>query len=309
MQNNISIIIPVHNNLRHTSNCLNTLFGMLLANDLTERVHIIVIDDGSSDNTAEWIKEHYPQTIVLFGDGTLWWSGAINIGTTFALQKLNSEYVVWWNNDISPSSDYLVNLMQIIDSNGVYIGGSKIYYADEPNKIWSMGGIFNTRNGNKYMIGMNEIDRDQYNEAIQVDWLPGMGTFIHKSVFDKIGYVDNKNFPQYHGDSDFTFMANLAEYKIMVYPELKIWNDKSNSGLMHQNSTKLLIRSLTDIKSNYHILKDIRFYQRYATSIFAYQTIVHKYCYYIGGFIKWKFLNLIGLSKKESRLNSNIPLN
>ncbi len=282
---------------------------MLSDGGLTESVSIIVIDDGSTDGTFDWIKRHFPQTIVLNGDGTLWWSGGVNLGTRYAFQELDSEYILWWNNDISPSPDYLTKLIPIIVNKGAFIGGSKIYYADKPNKIWSMGGIFDTRNGRKYMIGMNETDSDHYNKAIQVDWLPGMGTFIHKSVFEKIGYVDDKNFPQYHGDSDFTFRAKLAGYIITVYPELKIWNDKSNSGLMHQNSTRQLIKTLHDIKSNYHILKDIQFYSRYATSIFAYQTILHKYCYYIGGFIKWKLLNLIGLSKKASPLNSNIPLN
>lgn len=306
MEQKISIIIPVYNGLHHTSNCLKSLFSMASSIEKPERVNIVVIDDGSSDGTSEWIKAHFPQTVLLEGNGSLWWSGAINLGSKYALNELQSDYVLWWNNDITPSPDYLKNLLNIIDNNQVYIGGSKIYYADVRNKIWSMGGVFDTKNGKKHMIGMDETDQDQYNKTIDVDWLPGMGTLIHRSVFERIGYVDNTNFPQYHGDSDFTFRAKLAKYIITVYPELKIWNDKSNSGLLHQNSTKQLIKTLHDVKSNYHISKDIRFYRRYATSIFAYQTIVYKYCYYIGGFIKWRLLNLFGLSKKESIQDSHI---
>ncbi len=306
MEHKISIIIPVHNSLNHTSNCLKGLFSILSTIDKPERVTIVVIDDGSTDGTSDWITTNYPQTVLLNGDGSLWWSGAVNKGTKYALNELNADFVLWWNNDITPSSDYLKNLLQIIDHNDIYIGGSKIYYADVQDKVWSMGGIFDTKNGRKFMIGMDEIDRGQYNEPLEVDWLPGMGTIIHKSVFEKTGYVDNTNFPQYHGDSDFTFRAKLAKYKITVFPELKIWNDKSNSGLLHQNSTRQLIKTLHDVKSNYHILKDIRFYRRYSTSLLAYKTLAYKYCYYIGGFIKWRLYGMMGLSKKESLKDSLI---
>lgn len=300
MTNYISILIPVYNNLKYTSTCLKELYEMISALKKHGSVNIIVSDDGSTDGTSEWISENYPQIILLKGNGNLWWSGGMNLAIDHAINKLNSDYVLWWNNDIRPAKDYLQNLIDIIENYNVKVGGSKIYYADQTDLIWSMGGIFNTDNGKKYMIGMNELDSSKYSEPIEVDWLPGMGTFIHKSVFNDIGFIDDKNFPQYHGDSDFTYRARLAGYIPIVFPSLKIWNDKSNSGLLHQDNYKTLIRSLNDIKSNYHIQKDIQFYKRYATSPMAYQTLIHKYGYYIGGFIKWKMLNLIGISKKRS---------
>jgi GT2 family glycosyltransferase len=236
---------------------------------------------------------------LLQGDGNLWWSGGINSGVRYAIKNLGCEYTLWWNNDIITENNYFNTLFEILDNDHVEIAGSKIYYADRPNVIWSMGGIFNTKTGEKYMIGMNEYDSDQQNLVKEVDWLPGMGTVIHKSVYEKIGYVDNESFPQYHGDSDFTFRAKLAGFKIIVYPNLKIWNDKSNSGLLHDNKYKTLVNSLKSIKSNYHVGKDIHFYKRHATSIFAYQTLAVKYCYYVGGFFKWKILNTLGLTKKK----------
>ncbi len=265
-----------------------------------DKIEVVVVDDGSKDGTSEWLKTSFPQVKVLQGDGSLWWSGGINLGITYAINELNTEYVLWWNNDITPAPDYLEQLLKILSQENIYIGGSKIYYAGKDSLLWSMGGKFDTRSGKKYMLGMNEPDTEKYDKVFDVDWLPGMGSFIHKSVFEKIGMVDNKMFPQYHGDSDFTFRAKLAGYSIKVYPQLKIWNDKTNSGLLHQDSYKQLIRTLNDVKSNYHIVKDIQFYRRFATSTYAYQTLAHKYCYYIGGFIKWKFLNLLGFTKKES---------
>lgn len=294
----IAVLIPVHNGIHFTSKCLKQLSGLLARPSFESiQVHVVVIDDGSNDGTWEYVTENHPDTTLLSGDGSLWWSGAINRGTSHALEKMNCEYVLWWNNDITAGSDYFVQLDSILTKDAPEIAGSKIYYAHDPTLVWSMGGIFNTRNGKKHMTGMNEKDSANFEIIHHADWLPGMGTIVHRSVIEKIGMLDEKNFPQYHGDSDFTFRARLAGYNIPVYPGLKIWNDKSNSGLLHRDNFRLLIRSLSDIKSNYHIGKDFRFYRKYATSILAYQTLIIKYCLYTGGFIKWKILNLMGIRK------------
>ena len=74
-------------------------------------------------------------------------------------------------------------------------------------------------------------DSELLNEKIECDWLPGMGTVTHKSVYEKIGMLDEIRFPQYHGDSDFTLRAKKRGYKIIVYPDLKIYNDNRNTGI------------------------------------------------------------------------------
>ena len=302
-QFNIAILIPVHNGIRFTSKCLKDLYA-IIDQDLYPgtKFNIIVIDDGSNDGTQEMIESEFPETILLKGDGNLWWSGGINEGMRYALSQLKCNYVIWWNNDISPAPDYFSNLINILNAESPEVAGSKIYYAHKPTQVWSMGGIFDSRSGRKYMSGMDKADSEELNNIFKADWLPGMGTILHHSVIEKIGMLDNLNFPQYHGDSDYTYRAHLAGYEIKVFPQLKIWNDKSNSGLWHNNSFKLLFKSLTDIKSNYHVGKDLLFYRTHATSLQAYQTLLIKYCLYVGGFTKWKVLNLIGIRKKDAPL-------
>jgi len=299
-----AILIPVHNRLSFTSKCLSNLFDIFTSmGELSSKFRIVVIDDGSDDGTKEWIINNYPKTVILEGDGKLWWSGGINKGIKYAFDELGCNYVLWWNNDILCASDYLSTLLTIIgQSNSNTIIGSKIFYANMPDKIWSMGGIFNTRSGLKYTIGTGEIDSEKFNQIIEVDWLPGMGTVIGKSVFEEIGFVNETDFPQYHGDSDFTFRAKLAGYNIKVFPQLRIWNDKSNSGLQHYNNLRMLFRSFYDVRSNYHLGKDFRFYRKYATSPFAFKPLFLKYSFYIGGFFKWRILSWIGI-EKENQFN------
>jgi GT2 family glycosyltransferase len=70
----IYIIIPVHNRKALTLACLENL----RTNGDLQKYQVIVVDDGSSDRTAEEVAENYPEVNILKGNGNLWWTGAIN---------------------------------------------------------------------------------------------------------------------------------------------------------------------------------------------------------------------------------------
>jgi GT2 family glycosyltransferase len=160
-----------------------------------------------------------------------------------------------------------------------------------------MGGLFDMKTGFKSLIGSAEPDSELYEKVTTCDWLPGMGTITHKSVYEKIGWLDEENFPQYHGDSDFTLRAKKAGYKVIVHPDLMIFNDTLHSGLRHDKSAKRLVQSLFSIKSNYNIKKDFLFYKKHTVSAKAYSVFLNKYFKYIGGFLKWKVLGLVGIKQ------------
>jgi GT2 family glycosyltransferase len=292
----VSIIIPVFNNIRFTKVCLGSLHELI--SGVTGTVfEIIVVDDGSRDGTADWIRSTYPSVHLLFGDGTLWWSGGINTGVTYALNELNTDYILWWNNDIKPAPDYFTQISKLINENDddVLIG-SKIFILGK-NLIWGMGGRFNPDNGIRYMFGGMQTDSDAFRQPLEVDWFPGMGTLIHRKVFESIGMLDSENFPQYHGDSDFTYRAKKAGFKLIAFPSLIIYNDNTNTGMIHGGSSRNLYRSLTSIKSNFNIRKELFFYRKHARSPLAYLYVMRNYFRYIGGFYKWKFLNAFGIKK------------
>ena len=299
MKNNqkISIIIPIYNGLEYTKKCLKFLYESINNSSIGSNISIIVVDDGSIDGSADWIKNNYSEVIILSGNGNLWWSGAVNLGTKYALNTLNSDYVLLWNNDIKPCTDYFKNLCEILEKNPKEtIICSKIFYLDKPDVIWSMGGIFNTKTGVHKMIGVNQIDNEKFSSRIAVDWNTGMGTLIPKIVFKKIGFFDERTFPQYHGDADFTLRAKKNGFKILAYPNLKIWNDISSTGIQKKDF-RSFIKSFYSIKSHNNIIKNIKFYHRHCTSYIAYCELFKKYFCFIGGFFKWKVLNLLGVKK------------
>lgn len=303
---NVAIVIPVHNSLEYTQECLEILRNQKKSRFFVQNeISIIISDDGSTDGTSEWINENFPEVIVLKGNGNLWWSGGMNLCIQFAIDKLSSEFILLWENDIIPINNYFNNLQTIMEKwDRKSIICSKVYYRIHPQIIFSAGGTFNPRNGSRSLIGRQEVDGPQYNKISEVDWFLGQGDLIHRSVFNKIGLFDEINFPQYYGDMDFALRAKNAGFHNIVYPNLQLLNDTQTTGISHiKNKTlKQFINSLLSIKSNTNLVKDLKFNKIHTTSILSYKFILKKYTIYTASFIKWKILGYFGIFRKSEDL-------
>lgn len=296
----IAILLPVFNNLDFTKTTLEELGGL---HDKVDGAifHIVLIDDGSTDGTSEWVKQNHPEVVLLHGDGNLWWSGAINMGAQYAIEELKVDYLLLWNNDVNVVGDYFKELVRIISDTAMpALLGSKIYVAEQPELVWSMGGYFNPKSGRYDMYGNFAKDLEEFGKIREVDWLTGMGTVVPVEVLEKIGYWNAKDFPQYHGDSDFTYRAKLAGYRVLVHPALGILNHVKNSGIDHEGSFRRLMMLLTDIRSKSNLKKYMKFYRLYARTLRAYWPVVWLYLQIFGGFLKWKILRIFGIKKKTN---------
>jgi len=300
---NVALIMPVHNGLVHLKRFLPAVENAInnASNDTEVRYSIIITDDGSTDGTSEWLKKNHPEIHIVKGNGDLWWSGGVTKGTKYAIENLKPDGILLWNNDILPHDSYFQRLSARIEKiNNNVILGSTICDLSVPDKIWSMGGIFNPRTGKKYMLGLDKKPPANAYKDIEADWLTGMGTYIPSNVFQTIGYWNAKDFPQYFGDADFTYRAKKQGFKLIVDPTLILYNDTENSGMLHQGSYKKLIESFFSIRSKYNIQKEIKFYRMYATSPLPCFYLFGKYFRYVGGFFKWKILNLLNIHKMQA---------
>jgi GT2 family glycosyltransferase len=106
--------------------------------------------------------------------------------------------------------------------------GSKIFYHSEPERIWFAGGKVNwLRNKGKH-IGLDEMDRGQYDQVREVGYLTGCALLVKREVVEKIGVLADDYF-LYYEDTDYSLRVQNAGYKTVYVPGSKIYHKISRS--------------------------------------------------------------------------------
>ncbi len=143
---------------------------------------------------------------------------------------MNSDYILLLNNDTVVDKEFLVEMLKVSESNNeIGIIGPKIYYYDEPNRIWFARGKISWKFCRGQNIGYNEIDTGQYDKIAEVEYVSGCAFLIKKEVIDKIGLLDSRFF-LYFEEIDWTLRASKLGYQSVFVPNGKIWHKVSKSG-------------------------------------------------------------------------------
>ena len=219
----VFIIILNWNGLKDTLECLESVFKLDYPN-----FEVIVVDNGSTDNSVEVIRKAYPQVILIENKKNLGYAEGNNVGIRYAL-KHGADYVWLLNNDTVVDADALKNLVKVAEKNeNVGILGSKIYYYDKPNIICFAGATIDWEKGTSPHIGDGEIDKGQYDAIKEVDRVTGCSMLVKKEVCETIGLLD-ENFFLYVEEVDWCVRAKKAGFKCMIVPDSKVYHKISIS--------------------------------------------------------------------------------
>jgi GT2 family glycosyltransferase len=162
-----------------------------------------------------------------------------NLGIKWGL-KHGADYCLLLNNDVYVGKHFLEHLLKAM-APGVGLTVPKIYFAKgyefhkdwyKPNErgkvIWYAGGQFDWNNVFGKHLGVDEVDKGQYDQEKAVDFANFCCVLIKKEVFAKIGFLNSKYF-LYWEDADFSHRAALAGFKQMFVPQSKVWHKSSGS--------------------------------------------------------------------------------
>lgn len=201
----IWVVIPVHGRIEYTVECLNSL-----RRQTAQGFRIVVVDDGSLDNTQGTIRADFPEVELLVADGSLWWSGAMNLGVTHALAN-SAAYLVSLNNDALLATNFLEGMMKWASHRPEALFGALIYDADTRNVVYAGERIRWLTAGNQFLA--NRLSEEQ--TGIQeVTHCPGRGLWIPAITFQRIGFFDAVAMPQSMADYDFTMRAKRSGYEL-----------------------------------------------------------------------------------------------
>jgi GT2 family glycosyltransferase len=216
----VAILVPIYNRKDNIDKCLKALFTGIYKN-----FKVVIIDDGSTDGSYEYIVSNFPEVVVIRGDGNLWWAGAINKGIDYAIEK-GYDYVLTYNDDQVCNPDFLEKLMR--HSSDDKILSSLVLYQGDPERILSSGIVFDYKKaqtkGYLNERKVHELAPDPY----CVDATPGYSVLIPVASIKKHGKFDQIRFPQINMELEFSLRMKSERVSICVVPESKVWNDRSD---------------------------------------------------------------------------------
>ncbi len=210
----ISVVILNYNGLECLQICLPSLFRQTISD-----FEIIVVDNGSTDNSVQYIKKQFPsiKTIV----------NKINTyaaGNNAGIRHARGDYILLLNNDVELAEDCLAAILKTIqnqrDMTGMWALKILNYY---DKKIIDSTGLIIYRDGICRGRGRMESDEGQFDNKSDILMPSGCGGVYSKKMLDEIGLLD-EDFQFYLEDSDLGFRGRLAGWKAKFIPDARVYH-------------------------------------------------------------------------------------
>ncbi|MGA9116843.1 MAG: glycosyltransferase family 2 protein [Bacteroidota bacterium] len=214
---------------------------------------ILVVDNASSDGSADAIRATFPEAEVLQTGANLRFAGGNNAGIRRALEE-GADMVLLLNNDTTVEEDFLEPLVRRLASDPLAgAAGPRIVYHDDPSRIWYAGGRINFWTGTASHRGIREPDGAPFDTPGETDYATGCCLITRREVLERVGLLDTSYF-MYAEDADWCLRARRAGYRIQYEPASRIRHKVSVSSGGH----------LSFFKIRHKALSTFRFFARHA---------------------------------------------
>ena len=234
----VTVIIPNYNGLSFMEPCFKAL-DQQACRDFT----VLVVDNGSTDGSVEWLKERGIPS--LFLETNTGFSGAVNRG----IQAADTPYVILLNNDTEPDVHYVGELLRAIErSPRIFSVSSKMIQLYHRDKMDDAGDMYSLL-GWAFQRGVGQPSSG-YTRPCRVFAACAGAAIYRRSVFEKIGYFDEMHFA-YLEDIDVGYRARIAGYANMYCPTAVVYHVGSGTSGSKYNSFKVRLAARNNVYLNY----------------------------------------------------------
>lgn len=197
----IVTLATCHNRRNHTLNALNDLHAQELPDSV--KVEHVLVDDGSTDGTANAVGELFPNVEIVQGTGALFWAGGMRFGWVHSVSKKDFDFLFVYNDDVrlaKKAIQRLVNTsLRFVWDGGVtqhIIVGA--FYSEKTQEV-SYGGL--VKYSRWHPLRFKKIPPLQMNYRI-VDTLNMNAALIKREVLNEFGFLSD-SFT--HGGADYDY--------------------------------------------------------------------------------------------------------
>lgn len=210
-------LIPVFNRLNMTRNLIEQLRGQLC----DARLEIVVVDDGSTDGTAEYLRAN-EDIRALTGNGSLFWGGAIDLGLRDILQRADeSDWVLFFNNDTSVRPDYVQKMLEAARRYSPCAVGSIVRDVLPPHTVLEVATRIDLKRLEVEAITPNDAEGQK---VIATDLLSGRGTLYPVNALKEVGGMRPGLLPHYFGDYELSVRVRKHGWNLLVASETAVYS-------------------------------------------------------------------------------------
>ena len=209
----VHVVTAVHNRYEITERFVDHLLEQTL-----QPIHLILVNDGSTDGTEDMVKKKMPAATILHGDGNLWWAGALQ--KAFIWLKRNGEdgdVVMISNDDIIFSQNYIATGVSLVRDTRLAVGSG---YGLKSGELGD--GLFQHSfiDGTGYLLKPGSEGNCASSRSL----------FLTVAQWKKIGGMHPVLLPQYFSDFEFTIRAHRRGFKLQSFEQLKYQYDEGATG-------------------------------------------------------------------------------
>jgi len=240
-----------------------------LAAQTCQDFDILIVDNGSTDGSVEWLKAHDYPTIFL--ETNTGFTGAVNVG----IKASKTPYVLLLNNDTEADPKLVEELLRTIRrSPKIFAVSSKMIQMynrdlmDDAGDMYSLMGWAFQRGVGRSSVG--------YNRPCEVFSACAAAAIYRREVFEQIGYFDEMHFA-YLEDIDVCYRAKIYGYHNRYCPSAVLYHVGSGTSGSRYNDFKVKLAARNNIYLNY---KNMPLGQILVNAPFLAAGMAVKYCFF-----------------------------
>lgn len=216
MMQTVYILLPVHNRCAVTEKFIDCLIAQTYAD-----YHLVLIDDGSTDNTDQMVQAKIKNLTVLKGEGDWWWAGSLQQGINWLEQRgvEDQDIVLFANDDITFDAEFLQKAVRILD--GLNETLLLPHLRDVNSGLAMESGV---------EANLQKLTFVPASSPERINCLSTQGLFMRMTDLRRIGKFHPQLLPHYLSDYEFTIRAQRKGLKLLTSASITIRLDETQTG-------------------------------------------------------------------------------
>jgi GT2 family glycosyltransferase len=210
----VAVVVLNFNKKEELLRCLSSL----KQSDIESR-EVIVVDNGSSDGSAQAVRDAFPEFHLVQSDENLGAPAGRNLGLKYVRKNMDCGYVLFLDNDAAVDARCIVELSTAMGSDpAAGIACPKTYQVPGSPVLFSTGIRVNFFSASVFDIGSGQVDVGQFDRPGYVDACGSFAFLVRREILDRVGDFDESFNPYGWEDVDLCLRAGRAGFKVLYVP-------------------------------------------------------------------------------------------